>query len=97
MFARVASFEGGDESELLARNQEAVASGTMPMPAGMKRVMILGGNDGGKRLFVALFDTREELDAAAERFESMGDEVPEEVRGRRTAVDVYEVLVDQEV
>jgi len=27
----------------------------------------------------------------------MGDEIPEDVRGRRTSVDVYEVVFDQDV
>jgi len=27
----------------------------------------------------------------------MGDEFPEEVRGRRASVDVYEVVVDEQV
>jgi hypothetical protein len=45
---------------------------------------------------MSFFDSREAVEAAAARFEAMGDEVPEEVRGRRTAVDVYEVVFDAE-
>lgn len=37
----------------------------------------------------------EALTAAGARFESMGDEVPEDVRGQRTPVDVYEVIFAQ--
>jgi hypothetical protein len=59
----------------------------------VKRVMVLQGD---RRLFITFFDSREELEAAAERFEQMGDEIPEEVRGRRVGVDVYEVLFDGE-
>jgi hypothetical protein len=29
--------------------------------------------------------------------EQMGDEIPEDVRGRRTALDVYEVVADETV
>jgi hypothetical protein len=36
----------------------------------------------------------EEIDAATARFEAMGDEIPEEIRGRRTSVEVYEVVFD---
>jgi hypothetical protein len=51
---------------------------------------------GDRRLFLSFFDSREELDAAKERFEQMGDEIPEDVRGRRIGVDVYEVVFDAE-
>ncbi len=80
MFARVASFEGGDTERLRELNEER----------------LLNDEQGGRRLFIAFFDSREALDAAQSQFESMGDEIPEEVRGRRTAVDAYEVLYDGE-
>jgi hypothetical protein len=57
--------------------------------------MVLNDEAGGKRLFISFFDSREALDAAEARFESMGDEIPEDVRGRRTSVAVYEVSFDQ--
>jgi hypothetical protein len=96
MFARVASFEGGNVEELRRMNEERRAGGGTGMPEGIRRLMILNDQDTNRRLFVALFDTREELDAAQAGFESMGDEVPEDVRGRRTSVDVYEVLYEGE-
>jgi hypothetical protein len=52
---------------------------------------------GDKRLFVSFFDSREELEAGEQRFEEMGDEIPEEIRGRRVGVDVYEVVFDGEL
>ncbi len=97
MYARVAAFEGGDEQRLTEMNEERMSSGEMMPPEGIKRVMLLGNNEAGKRLFISFFDTREAVAAAEERFESMGDEVPEEVRGRRTSVDVYEVVFEQDV
>jgi hypothetical protein len=48
-------------------------------------------------MFVALFDSREALEAAEPGFEAMGNEIPEDVRGRRTAVDYYEVVFDEDV
>jgi hypothetical protein len=95
MFARVASFEGGDTNRLREMNQERRDSGSMAMPEGVQRIMVLDDEPGGKRLFITFFESREALDAAQSRFESMGDEVPEEVRGKRTAVDVYEVVADE--
>jgi hypothetical protein len=96
MYARVATFEGGDEARMRQMMKESRDSGDMNTPAGMKRVLVLGGNQAGKRLFIAFFDSADEIAAAEERFEQMGDEVPEGVRGRRLSVDVYEVLADEE-
>lgn len=96
MFARVASFEGGDTQRLRELNQERMQSGSMGLPEGIRRAMVLDDEAGGRRLFVTFFDTREALDAAEARFSSMGDEIPEDVRGRRTAVDVYEVVFDDQ-
>ncbi len=95
MYARIASFEGGDAERLRQMGDEQMSSGTTP--AGMKRVLMLEDKDSNKRKFIAFFDSRDELDAAAARFEDMGDEIPEDVRGRRTSVEVYEVVTDQEV
>jgi hypothetical protein len=94
MFARVAAFEGGDTNRLREMNEERRASGSTGMPEGVRRIMVLNDEQGGKRLFVTFFDSREALDAAQSQFEAMGDEIPEEVRGRRTGVDVYEVVFD---
>ena len=95
MYARVASFEGGDTERLRELNQERMAAGTMNLPPGLKRALLLGDDTGKRRLFITFFDSREDIDAAEAQFESMGDEIPEDVRGRRTSVDVYEVLFEQ--
>ena len=96
MYARVATFEGGDNERLMQLNEERMASGEMNPPEGIKRVMLLNDAANGTRLFITFFDSREALTAAEARFESMGDEIPEDVRGRRTSVAVYEVAFDQE-
>jgi hypothetical protein len=97
MWARIASFEGGDTERLRQMNEEAMASGTMPRPDGMKRALVLADAENNRRQFIAFFDTREQIEAAAEQFERMGDDFPEEVRGRRTSVDVYEVVFEGEL
>jgi len=96
MYARVASFEGGDTERLRELNEERRASGATGMPDGVKRVQVLDDREGGRRLFITLFDSREAADAAEAAFESMGAEIPEEIRGRRTSVAVYEVVFDEE-
>jgi hypothetical protein len=95
MWARIASFEGGDTEKLQKLNEERMQSGEMNPPEGIKRVMVLADDENKRRMFVAMFDSREAIEAAEPRFESMGDEVPEEVRGRRTGVGYYEVVFDQ--
>jgi hypothetical protein len=97
VFARVATFEGGDSKRLMELNNERMASGEMNPPEGIKRVMVLDDEAGGKRLFISFFDSRDALEAAEARFEAMGDEIPEDVRGRRTSVAVYEVSFEQQV
>jgi hypothetical protein len=94
MFARIATFEGGDVERLQKLNEERMASGVMNPPAGVRRAMVLNGE---RRLFVTFFDSREELDAAEQRFDQMGDEIPEEIRGKRVGVDVYEVVFEGEM
>lgn len=93
MYARIASFEGGDTERLRQMSEENMASGQMAFPDGMKRAMVLVGDN--RRLFMTFFDSKEAVEAAESQFEKMGDDVPEEVRGRRTSVDVYEVVWEE--
>ena len=96
MFARVASFEGGDVERLRQLNEERMNDGTVELPEGLRSAMVLQDHGSGRRLFVTFFDSREAVDAAQKRFEAMGDEIPEDIRGRRTSVDVYEVVWQQD-
>jgi len=97
MYARVAMFEGADLDRLQQMNEERMSSGEMNAPAGMKKVLLLADRNANRSVFVAFFDSRAEVEAAEARFESMGDEIPEDVRGRRTSVDVYEVVTEQDL
>lgn len=95
MFVRIASFTGGDTDRLKTMSDAQMESGELNPPAGIQRAMLLADRDANRRLFVTFFDSREAITAAEARFESMGDEMPEDVRGQRTSVDVYEVIFDQ--
>jgi hypothetical protein len=97
MWARIATFEGGNSEKLQRMNEERMQSGDMKPPEGMNRVLLLADADGKRRLFVAFFESREAMEAGEKRFEAMGDEIPEDVRGKRTGVDYYEVVTDQSV
>jgi len=92
VYARIASFEGVN-MERMAEMSET--SGEMDMPEGMKGGMVLADKDSGRSMFVAFFDSPEAIEAAKDQFEKMGDEIPEDVRGRRTSVDIYEVVWDR--
>jgi hypothetical protein len=94
MVARVATFEGGDIEQLRKVTEERRASGGAP--EGVRRVLVLNDEGGARRLFITFFDSRDALDAAQAQFESMGDEIPEDVRGRRLSVDVFDVAYDGE-
>jgi hypothetical protein len=95
MWARMASFEGGDTERLTKMNEERMQSGEMNLPEGMRRALLLASSDGNKRVFITFFDDEDAIKAAEARFESMGDEIPEDVRGRRTSVESYEIVFDQ--
>jgi hypothetical protein len=80
MWARVASFDGGDFERLRELSEERMASGTMGMPEGVRRVLVCADRDAGRRLFVTFFDSREAIRAAAERGSSRW-----EMRSRTTS------------
>jgi hypothetical protein len=63
------------------------------MPEGLRGAFGLADADSGRQLFITLFDTREAIEAAEPTFEQMGDEISEEVRGRRVSKDYYEVVL----
>ena len=89
MWARVASFEGAD----IERMREEAPRPPDQMPEGLRGAFGLADAATGRQLFITLFDTREAIEAAEPTFEQMGDEVPEEVRGRRVSKDYYEVML----
>ena len=95
MYARVASFEGGSSEQMRQMNEERMDAGSMDMPAGMTRALVLSNAAGDRRLFISFFESREAVEAAEEQFDRMGDDISEDVRGRRTSVAVYEVLFEQ--
>jgi hypothetical protein len=93
MWVRVATFEGGDTKKLDELMGERMSSGEMPPPEGMSSVLILDDKDAKKRKFLAFFEGRGALEAAEAGFDRQGDTIPEEIRGRRTSVHYYEVVI----
>jgi hypothetical protein len=93
MWVRVATFEGGDTEKLDKLVGEQMSSGQMTSPDGMSSVVILDDKNATKRKFLAFFDSRDALQAAETGFDRQGDTIPEEIRGKRTSVHQYEVVV----
>ncbi len=94
MHARVAAFDGdiGRIDELTGMIRERMSKGE-EIP-GAKRFVMLVDPEGGTTLGITFFDSEDSIRAAEPIFEKMGDEVPEELRGRRTSVQSYEVAID---
>jgi hypothetical protein len=96
MYARIAAFENRDMSkvdELIATVEERARSGTDLPDA--KRVLILLDRETGTSLGITFFDTEDAIRRAEPAFERMGDEIPEEMRGRRISIETYEVAIDE--
>jgi len=93
MWVRVATFEGGDTEKLDKLMGERMSSGEMPPPEGMSSVLILDDKGAKKRKFLAFFDNRDALEAAEAGFDQQGDTIPEEIRGKRTSVHYYDVVI----
>jgi heme-degrading monooxygenase HmoA len=95
MYARVASFEQSDASrldELVATIRERAQAG-QDLPDA-RRVLILTDRAAGRMLGISFFETEEAIREAEPVFERMGEEIPEELRGRRTSVAIYEAAID---
>ena len=93
MIARIATFEGGDAAEMRRINNEMLVERSASLPNGLLRVIVLMRDDTHWSV-VSFFDDEESVQAAEARFEEMGNEIPEHVRGKRVGVESYEVAFD---
>ena len=95
MYARVAAFQNRDMGQidgLITTIQDRIRAGE-ELP-GAKRFLMLIDREAGTSLGITFFESEEAIRAAEPTFERMGDEIPEDVRGRRTSVEIYEVAID---
>jgi len=96
MHARVAAFENRNMSrtdELVRRIRDRQGDGSeIPAALGM---YLLVDHAGGAMLGISLFESEDAIRAAGPIFERMGDEVPEEIRGKRVSVDLFEVPIHE--
>jgi hypothetical protein len=96
VIARIATFEGGDADEMRRRNNELLVERPTELPAGILRVIVLMKDESSWSV-ISFFDSEEAAAVAEERFEQMGDEIPESVRGKRTGLERFEVAFDVEM
>jgi hypothetical protein len=95
MYARVASFQHGDTNRVdeLIATIEARAEAGQDLPDA-KRVLMLTDRAEGRMLGISFFETEQAIRAAEPVFERMAQEIPENLRGQRTSVAVYEAAID---
>lgn len=100
MHARVAAFENprfGDPSlvdELRNRARESAPRWQEALRNAQGHMMLVD-RENGRSLGITFFGSEDDIREAEPVFERMGDEIPEEQRGKRTSVDIYEVLVSE--
>ena len=95
MYARVASFENRDPSladQLIGQIREGSERARERMPDARGALMLVD-REKNTSLGVVFFDSKEAIEKAGPAFEQMGDEFPEELRGKRRSVDVFEVVI----
>jgi len=96
VIARIATFEGGNAEEMRRINNEILVERSTSLPSGLLRVMVLMSDD-ARWSVISFFDDEESAREAEARFEEMGDEIPESVRGKRVGLETYDVAFDVEM
>lgn len=101
MYVRIAQFEGGDRNwdEFAAGIRDTIRSGGQDTPLesaldAVKRVMLLVDREGNRGANLVICETESDLrrvDAALNEVTPVGG------RGARTSVEMYEVVLDEEL
>jgi hypothetical protein len=94
MYARVATWEGGDAEAMRKGAERMNADAASGPPEGVPAVgfLMLMDPEKGRSMAIALFETEEDLRKGDETLTAMNP--PDNATGRRTAVDTYEVGAD---
>ena len=90
MFARVGTYDkGGDEVVQGFQSQ----TDALQQVDGFKGAYFLVDRDGDKAMTVTLWESREALDASAERAQQMRDDATTQAQASTVSVDNYEVAI----
>lgn len=95
MYVRIARFEGGDPAEAdqaVARVRQQMQSERPAGLEGAKRFLMLIDRQSGRGLGLTFFETEEGMRRGDEALNAMNPEGG----ARRTAVEMYEVGIDQQ-
>src|SRR5436309_81063 len=97
MHARVAAFENPDMSrtdDLIKIVRDRGAAEEQPIPGALAMLMLVD-RSAGTALGVSLFENEQAIAAAEPAFDRLAAEIPEELRGRRVSVEIYEVAIHE--
>ncbi len=94
MYARVVAFEQATVSSAdeLVETVRARSRSTRAEVPDVQALLVLVDPDHTRALGLSFFESEQAIREAEPSFEKIGDEGPEETRGRRLSVDVYEVV-----
>jgi heme-degrading monooxygenase HmoA len=94
LFARLATFENRDTPRLdgLVRHLNTRDDAEREVP-GALALYLLADRTEGRALGLSLFESREAIKAAEPTFERIGNEIVEEMHGRRLSIEVFEVAL----
>jgi hypothetical protein len=94
MYARVATWEGGEADAIRASGEDLAERAPSGPPEGVpaKGFLMLVDAQGGRSVAIALFDSEEDMRQGDETLNAMTPE--REGVGSRTSVEMYEVAVD---
>jgi hypothetical protein len=96
MYARVATFTGGDGAKAAAEIRERnETEGGPPPGVPAKKLLLLNGAD-GKTLAIAFFEGEDDYRQGDETLNSMSPPSGENTMGERTSVEKFEVVLELE-
>jgi hypothetical protein len=95
MYARVAFFEDHDPAEMdeLVRRLEERSRQHPDVLPDARSFLVFVDRERGRSVGITFFDTVEALEAAEPAFSGFPRDYPDSLKGRRVALDVYEVAV----
>ena len=77
-------------------NNELLVEHPEKLPPGILRVMVLMKDESNWSV-ISFFEDEESARAAEARWDQMGHEIPEQIRGKRVGLETYEVAFDVEM
>jgi hypothetical protein len=95
MYARVAFFEEHDPTEMgeLIRRLDERSQRHPEVLPDAKAFLVLVDREAGRSIGITFFETEEAIDAAEPAFESFPRDYPDSLKGRRVALERWEVAV----